>query len=111
MIILSKGIGLIVPKLSAWITFPLTVFLRYYVSLSMMTAIALSLATTGVLLWFIDRESFQQNLTYEPMITKNQFVKRMKEDTFCFISVKYWGIAMVVVGFFLIAWRLILIVK
>ncbi len=111
MMILSKGIGLIVPRLFAWIACPLTVFLKYCVGIPMMIAIALSLAITGALLWLIDKESFQQDLIYETVIGKNQYIKRMKVDTFCFVRVKYWGVAMVVVSFLLIAWKIILIVK
>ena len=91
MIIFARGIGLIVPKLFMLITLPLTMILRYLVRFPIISAIAVSLVVTGILLWLIDNETLQK-----PEIDKTRLIKKMQLDTFCFIRVKYWGAIMVI---------------
>lgn len=102
MMIIWRGYGLVVPALFVLILFSLIAFTKRFQFISMMTLTELSLAISGILLWFIGKYFMSKDPVVKIFVAQGlQKTKRMRGDSFYFIHVKYWGMIMMALSLIL----------
>lgn len=95
MIFFWRGYGLIVPLLLTAGTYSLIKLFGSFASTSIRTLMFLSLTIIGILLWYLGRRLIQNDSTERK---GNQKINKEKYDVFCSISIKHWGIIIILLS-------------